>query len=1002
MKKLSFSLLTSVMLLCLMVAAPHASRANRAAGGELTWNWVSDSTYKLIYKFYKDCSGATAEPTTVNVCYYNNCNAFTGSVALTKSSAAGNGSVVVNACSSPNNTICTSPSSTIKGYREWVYEGFVTLPSRCKYWHFVASIAERNSTSISNLSFGAGPSDRNLFVEATLDNLNAPGCSAPDFPKPGIAYVCNGVVQIQEYGGVDPDGDVLTYTLVNPTTAPDNQTSCVFPPSPASIGLAGTINLTNNPLFTGNTFSLNGTDGTMAFTPTTAQVSVLTVLVQKWRGGNVIGSVMRDIQFNVINCTTPMSTIAMGPVTGGLANADSIRACPDAQVSFCFNIISPDPTVKITLDDNHLTFSAPPTVPNGSSGTSNMNYTNQNTANVQGCFDWTPTVPDSNSHILVIKATYCKPGNPAITQTFPIKINISPKTWGLKDTMICFGESIKMYAYGGTNFAWTVASGSGAGTSIGITGSSSPIAEVTPTETTYYQVESDYPTFCRLNVDTVKITVLNPKIDIGPDTTICSYNQLQLSANLLNPEAGVTYTWLWTPGTYLTDSTIPNPIAKYPKDYITYRLKVIPGGVARCAKEDTVLVKVLKGFTLNNKDTAICNGSSVKVEGWGDTGYTYTWVPNSSVSNPAIYNPILTPTAPTTYTLLASYPGCSDSIRKIFVDVQPLPVVNAGPDRSICFGDTIHMKGSVNPDPATYTKYTYSWTPGGAISRADTLDAVFTGYLSTEITLTVKTPAGCTGSDKVNYIVQPRDFLTVSKDISICPGTIGNIWADGGNLLHSLTWKPQTRIDSVHSKTPKVWPVFTTDYVVVAKDSNNCIDSATVRVNVLPNAVIYLPDSVVLYPGQSYEMNPQGNALYYTWFPGVGMTNPNIANPIVSPITNTRYYVTGRTEAGCSVTDSIDVFIAPDTYLDIPNAFVPGHGPNNVFKVVRLGDATLQSFTIYNRWGSKMFETKDIDEGWDGTFGGQPQPMGVYVYVVEATTANGQKFVKQGNVTLIR
>ena len=50
----------------------------------------------------------------------------------------------------------------------------------------------------------------------------------------------------------------------------------------------------------------------------------------------------------------------------------------------------------------------------------------------------------------------------------------------------------------------------------------------------------------------------------------------------------------------------------------------------------------------------------------------------------------------------------------------------------------------------------------------------------------------------------------------------------------------------------------------------------------------------------------------------------------------------------------------------------------------------------------KVFETTDIDKGWDGTFNGTPQPMGVFVYQVEAVTSIGTKFEKHGNVTLVR
>jgi gliding motility-associated-like protein len=62
----------------------------------------------------------------------------------------------------------------------------------------------------------------------------------------------------------------------------------------------------------------------------------------------------------------------------------------------------------------------------------------------------------------------------------------------------------------------------------------------------------------------------------------------------------------------------------------------------------------------------------------------------------------------------------------------------------------------------------------------------------------------------------------------------------------------------------------------------------------------------------------------------------------------------------------------------------------------------LKSFRVYNRWGQKVFETQQIDEGWDGVYNDHPQPVGVYVYIVEAVTRSGRYFYKQGNVTLIR
>lgn len=96
----------------------------------------------------------------------------------------------------------------------------------------------------------------------------------------------------------------------------------------------------------------------------------------------------------------------------------------------------------------------------------------------------------------------------------------------------------------------------------------------------------------------------------------------------------------------------------------------------------------------------------------------------------------------------------------------------------------------------------------------------------------------------------------------------------------------------------------------------------------------------------------------------------------------------------------MDVLVK-ETVIDMPNAFTPS-SVNNVFKPSKRGIAQLKSFNIFNRWGNKVYSSTNIEEGWDGTYNGQPQPMGVYIYTIDAVTDNGTPFVKKGNVTLIR
>jgi gliding motility-associated-like protein len=461
---------------------------------------------------------------------------------------------------------------------------------------------------------------------------------------------------------------------------------------------------------------------------------------------------------------------------------------------------------------------------------------------------------------------------------------------------------------------------------------------------------------------------------------------------------------------------------------MVYYLKCTPSPNNSCAKFDTIKVFILKGFYiltgdtlgvvtgLGHKwrqkgvsDTNICAGKFITIEGWGDQRYTYSWTPAAGVSTPTKYVPgpgmTITPTGTglKTFSLTASRAGCRDSTKKVNIMIEPNPIVNIGPDRSICFGDTVNLESTITPDPAVFTQYKYAWAPGGALSRADTTFCYFTGYLSQTLTLTVTTPAGCTGKDDVNLTVAPRIFLTPGPDVAICPDDTTQISVTGDPLLKTITWKPMLNIDSIHSLTPKVHPPYTVNYVVIGIDSNQCIDSTAVKVTVLPRAQIYLPDSATIYPGDSYQLDPQGNAMYYAWFPPIGLDNPLISNPKATPALNTTYYVKGTTNAGCVAYDSIYIFVAPDSYVDVPNAFTPGRGyENNLFKPSHLGNATLKSFTVYDRWGLKVYETSDINAGWDGSYGGQPQPYGVYVYVVEAVSSKGKMITKQGNVTLIR
>lgn len=96
--------------------------------------------------------------------------------------------------------------------------------------------------------------------------------------------------------------------------------------------------------------------------------------------------------------------------------------------------------------------------------------------------------------------------------------------------------------------------------------------------------------------------------------------------------------------------------------------------------------------------------------------------------------------------------------------------------------------------------------------------------------------------------------------------------------------------------------------------------------------------------------------------------------------------------------------IIKDPVLFMPNAFRPD-GVNKLFRPVPKPlyiDSQTFKMTVFNKWGQQLFETADIEKGWDGTYNGQTSPAGVYSYVISYKSSMGEEFVKRGTVLLLR
>jgi len=501
--------------------------------------------------------------------------------------------------------------------------------------------------------------------------------------------------------------------------------------------------------------------------------------------------------------------------------------------------------------------------------------------------------------------------------------------------------------------------------------------------------------------DTLRFFESNFAIDAGASFTLCVGTPVQFNASVTPPSGNYSYSW--TPATGLSNASVLQPAFTPGANLIgetTYVLQVDSG---YCSKKDSITITTLPNdFGIH--DTAICKGAVFQIPATGNPAFTFSWSPVQGLSNPSIVNPIVSIDTTTTFTLVADNPNCPALIKTITIDVQPTPIVDLGPDAVLCQWDALPINAIVTP--TWYSGYAYTWIPHPDLYNNNSGQKIFSGQSDTTLWLTVTTPAGCNSSDSINIKVHPGNFAFITPvDTLICPGQSVTIEVTGGV---SYQWTPSNYLTGNSDSLKLSTPVKDVAYTVLATDIYGCTDTVYSSVNLYSEAFTGLPDTVFLYPGEVYQMNPQGNALYYHWWPPTGLSavagvNPTtIANPLASPENDSRYYVEAITEAGCRITDSIYIVLIPDSYLDIPNAFSPGSPPNEVFKVIRKGEATLHYFRVYNRWGNKVFETKDINEGWDGKYNGIPQPLGVYVFIVEAVTNAGKQFKRVGNVTLIR
>ncbi len=539
----------------------------------------------------------------------------------------------------------------------------------------------------------------------------------------------------------------------------------------------------------------------------------------------------------------------------------------------------------------NVTINATPTVSIAGNNAICAGASTNLTASGAGTYSWTPATglscttcanPTANP---TGTTTYTITGTSGVgctaTTTFTLTVNPLPTVSGGANKTICTGASTTLAATGASTYSWSPATG------LSCTACASPTAN--PTATTIYTVTGTSSTGC---VGTANVTVtVNPlpTVAAGPNVSICPGGNTTLTAS-----GAATY--VWSPATGLSCTACASPVAS-PGANTTYT--VTGTSAAGCTANATVTVTINATPAVNVSGlTAICAGGNTTLTATGAN--TYSWTPATGLSCTACASPVASPAATTTYTITGtSGVGCT-ATTTFTLTVNPLPVVNAGADVSICAGTSTSLTAS--------GASSYSWTPAAGLScTACAAPTASPTAATTSYVVTGTSAFGCVGTDTVVVTVKPLPIISAGSNTSICPGGSATLTPTGGV---SYVWNAAPSLSCTACTSPVATPAATTTYTVTGTGANGCTATSTVTVTVNPLPVVTISGNTNVCAGSTTTLTASG-ANSYVWSPATGLSCTSCASPAVTLTGTTIYKVVGTSGLGCKDSASITVNLRP-------------------------------------------------------------------------------------------
>ncbi|MGZ4043733.1 MAG: PKD domain-containing protein, partial [Bacteroidia bacterium] len=196
---------------------------------------------------------------------------------------------------------------------------------------------------------------------------------------------------------------------------------------------------------------------------------------------------------------------------------------------------------------------------------------------------------------------------------------------------------------------------------------------------------------------------------------------------------------------------------------------------------------------------------------------------------------------------------------------------------------------------------------------------------------------------------------------------------------------------------------FPVNFTVTSSKGCSNYATKTVTVHPRPHADFSMSSTYVLaYDNVSFtDLSTPAPLSSWSW--NFGNTNTSVAqNPsnVYSDKGIFPVQLAIKDGNGCADTIIKDIYV---TLLPmVPSAFTPNNDGHNDILFVKGGPFVKMSFRVYNNWGEILFTSDDQEKGWDGTFKGQPSPLGVYVWILDVELYNGNSVRKTGDVTILK